>query len=304
MFRKLNVNSAYNLLMSVFIFNIIVKVCITGDGAYMQNEKTEKKNILTLIKGMIIGATMLVPGVSGGSMAMILGIYDSLICSVSRFFENKKGNFIFLILFAAGGILGMFLFSRPILFLIENYTFPTRFFFMGAVAGSIPFVVSKSRIEKFSLKSALYIAVGIAAVASVSFLPESSYAAEAGVSVKGILLLTAAGFIAAAALVLPGISVSYLLLILGIYDETVMAISQMYIPFIIPLAAGLLLGIVLTTNFLEKAMRTHPEPTYLIILGFVLGSVFELFPGIPSAAELLVSILTFAAGFTVIYKMK
>ena len=110
-----------------------------------------------------------------------------------------------------------------------------------------------------------------------------------------------AGVIAAVALVLPGISVSYFLLLLGLYDETMRAITTFYFPFLIPLALGLLLGIILTTKLLERAMKRHPQPTYLIILGFVLGSIAEVFPGIPTWPELLLCLVTLAAGFLAIY---
>ena len=98
-------------------------------------------------------------------------------------------------------------------------------------------------------------------------------------------------------LVLPGISISYLLLLMGIYDEMMRAVSEFYLPFLLPLAAGLVLGILLITKGLEYAMTRHPHPTYFIILGFILGSIGELFPGIPSGGELVLCILTLAAGF-------
>lgn len=90
--------------------------------------------ILTALKGIIIGGTMLVPGVSGGSMAMILGIYDRLITSVSSFTRRKKENLAFLIIFSLSGILGILLFASPLLRLIERYPMPMLYFFLGAVA--------------------------------------------------------------------------------------------------------------------------------------------------------------------------
>ena len=116
----------------------------------------------------------------------------------------------------------------------------------------------------------------------------------------GLLLLVLAGFVAAIALVLPGISVSYLFLLMGIYDSVMRAISSFRLTFLAPLGIGLLLGIVFTTKLLEHAMTKYPRPAYLIILGFVLGSIVELFPGIPSGPEILFCILTFAAGFGII----
>ncbi len=80
-----------------------------------------KQFSFTAIKGLVIGGTMLVPGVSGGSMAMILGIYQKLISAISSFWENKKKNLIFLLLFSAGAVLGMVLFAKPLLRLIERF---------------------------------------------------------------------------------------------------------------------------------------------------------------------------------------
>ena len=79
------------------------------------------------------------------------------------------------------------------------------------------------------------------------------------------------------------------------------AISEFYMPFLIPLAIGLIVGIIAATKLLERAMDRHPQPTYLMILGFILGSIFNIFPGIPSLPQAPVCLLTFAAGFTAIY---
>ena len=88
------------------------------------------QTIITALKGMLIGGTMLVPGVSGGTMAMLLGIYSRLISAVSSFRKDKKGNLLFLLVFALGGIAGMLIFARPILFLIEKFPMPMLYFFL------------------------------------------------------------------------------------------------------------------------------------------------------------------------------
>ena len=105
---------------------------------------------------------------------------------------------------------------------------------------------------------------------------------------------------AAIALILPGISVSYLLLLLGIYDRTLNAISSLDIGYLIPLGAGLILGVIATTKVLEYAMKKYPQPTYLIILGFVVGSVAEVYPGLPNGIEWVICIVTLLAGFGII----
>lgn len=255
----------------------------------------------TFLKGLIIGGTMLVPGVSGGSMAMIIGIYDRLISSVSSFLKDKKRNFLFLLLFCLGSVTGMVLLAKPLLGIIERYTLPSMYFFIGAVAGGIPLIFRQSGVRSFSFRIPLYIVLGAAAVLLLSFLPSSSSSAQMEPGIGSFLLLALSGFIAAVALILPGISVSYLLLLMGLYNETMRAVSTLYIPFLLPLAIGLVLGILLTTKLLETAMKTHPQPTYLLILGFILGSIATIFPGIPTGWDILFCLLTFCAGFGAIY---
>ena len=108
----------------------------------------------------------------------------------------------------------------------------------------------------------------------------NSYNNNRGKSLTYFILIVA-GFISAIALILPGISVSYMFLLLGIYQETINAVQNLYIPYLIPLGFGLILGIILTTNILEYWMSHYVKSSYLIISGFVLGSIIQVFPGFP-----------------------
>ena len=258
------------------------------------------QHIISFLKGLLIGGTMMVPGASGGTMAIILGIYDKLVHAVSSFLKNIKENFLFLLIFAAGGALGAFLFANPLLKLIERYPMPTLYFFMGAVLGGVPLLIKQSQVKKFTWKIPVYILIGAAVVVLFALIPTGTFQFNADRGIDTYLYLGLAGFVAAVALVLPGISVSYLLLMMGLYDTTMQAISQLQFSFLIPLGIGLILGVLLTTKVLEKAMTRYPQATYLIILGFVFGSIAEIFPGIPQWPEILLCIVTLAAGFFII----
>lgn len=258
------------------------------------------QHIISFLKGLLIGGTMMVPGASGGTMAIILGIYDKLVHAVSSFLKNIKENFLFLLIFAAGGALGAFLFANPLLKLIERYPMPTLYFFMGAVLGGVPLLIKQSQVKKFTWKIPVYILIGAAVVVLFALIPTGTFQFNADSGIDTYLYLGLAGFVAAVALVLPGISVSYLLLMMGLYDTTMQAISQLQFSFLIPLGIGLILGVLLTTKVLEKAMTRYPQATYLIILGFVFGSIVEIFPGVPLWPEILLCIVTLAAGFFII----
>lgn len=259
-----------------------------------------KNYIITFGKSLIVGSTMLVPGVSGGSMAMILGIYTKLISAVSSFMKNKTRNFLFLSVFMAGALIGIVSFAKPILHLIETYPMPMLYFFMGAVAGSVPLMLREAKLTNISWTTPIYITLGFLVVLFFEMSPISAVTTSDATNWYTYLLLIIAGFIAAIALVLPGISVSYMLLLLGLYDETMRAASEFYLPFLIPLGFGLISGILLTTKLLEKLMINYPQPTFLIILGFILGSILELYPGIPQNEEILICIVTLILGFTII----
>lgn len=259
-----------------------------------------KDLLMTALKGLCVGGTMLVPGVSGGSMAMVLGIYDKLIESVSSFLKDVKNSLIFLITFSLGGGVGMILLAKPLLYLIESYPMLLLYFFIGVVAGGIPMIYQKAEVDKITWKVFLYPALGLAAVLLFEFLPADFLQLGNGEGILGFLLLAAAGIVAAVALVLPGISVSYLLLLMGIYDKTMLAIGDFNLSYLIPLGFGIILGIILTTKLLENAMKNHTQATYLIILGFVAGSMAEVFPGIPQGIELFFCLAAFVAGYGII----
>lgn len=179
--------------------------------------------VVTFAKSLVVGSTMLVPGVSGGSMAMILGIYTKLISSVSSFMKNKFRNSLFLTIFLAGSLIGIVSFSKPILHLIETYPMPMLYFFMGAVAGSVPLMFREAKLTKFSWTVPIYVAIGFLIVLFFEMSPISNVTTNDATNWYTYLLLVVAGFIAAIALVLPGISVSYMLLLMGLYDETMRA---------------------------------------------------------------------------------
>ncbi len=260
-----------------------------------------KNAIVTFLKGLCIGGTMTVPGVSGGSMAMILGIYDKMISAVTKALKFDKKSIIFLLLCVAGAGLGMVLFSNSILELIENFPMPTRYFFIGAVAGGVPMIYRCAGVKEFSAKTIIYPIIGIVIVSLIALLPEGLFAPSEEFSITSLAIQILGGVIIAAALVLPGISVSQMLLMLGLYEIVMKSVASLLILPLIPIAIGVVLGTVGTAKAMDSLMRKYPLATYLIILGFVLGSLRELFPGVPTGLEIPLCLLTAAAGFFAVF---
>ena len=184
---------------------------------------------------------------------------------------------------------------------MELFPKPASFFFMGAVAGSVPMTFQKAKVTSFHWRVPVYVLVGMIIVWVLAKLPTMDQMSGGGLERYAMLVVS--GVVAAVALVLPGISVSYLLLVLGMYSTTIQAIGNLDFEYLIPLGLGGILGVVATTKALEHLMQVYPRATYLIILGFVVASIPTIFPGVPAGAEWIVCALTLLAGFGVVYKV-
>lgn len=254
------------------------------------------------IKGIAAGVATLVPGVSGGTMAIILGIYDDLIHAVSTFFENWKKNFIFLLVVGSGGALGILLFSRLLENAMKAYPYVMQFLFMGIIIGGLPVLYRKSEASsKGNLKDFIFLVLGFAIVLLMSAEPTAITNMATTGGVLSVIFLFIAGIIIAIALVLPGISGSFMLLVLGLYGVTLNAINTFNIPFLIPLGLGVAVGTFGTAKIIERFLQKYPGKTYKLILGFVLGSLVQVFAGIPTSSQLIASIAAFIIGFLVIF---
>lgn len=263
-------------------------------------EKGKSSIAVRITKGFIIGASMLVPGASGGTMAIILGIYDELIHAVSTLRQNFRGNAVLLGTYAAAGVLGILLFSRPMLAAVTLWHKPTLFLFLGAILGSIPPLYRKVRISRVKPSNIIVALFGALLGICTMYLPEGVFQMSTGFHLQNFSMLIAAGVIIAVALILPGISASYILLMLGMYDLTLIALKEFNLYYLVPLIIGVLGGTFLTAGILEREMKRHPQFTYMLIIGFMLGSLAQVFPGVPSGAEIVPCLLTFFIGLAVI----
>ena len=261
----------------------------------------KKDAIINFFKGMFIGGTMTVPGISGGSMAMILGIYERMISSVNKAVKLDKKSILFLLECLVGALVGVFLFSNSLLWLLDRFEMPMRYFFVGVVAGGTPLIYRSAHVKKVRASTFLYPLLGIALVLLIALLPNGVFAPSESLDVKSFFIQLLGGLIVAVAFVLPGISVSQMLWMLGLYEIVMSAIGTLNILPIIPLGIGVLIGTLATAKGMDKAMHAYPEATYLIILGFVLGSLKELFPGVPTLAELPICAIMAIIGFFALY---
>ena len=259
--------------------------------------------ILTIIKGFIIGGSMLIPGVSGGTMAMILKLYRRLITSISSFMKHKKESVLFLLQFCIGAGAAWLILSRPMVAL--NGAFPKQMacFVVGAIVGGIPVIYRETKETKFSIWSLVFLAIGLVLVFGLAPLPRNGFE-NSGAGLGGVMIQFLAGILGALALILPGISFSSMLYMMGVYDFIWGAVGNRDVVALLPFGLGMIIGILFLTKFLDVAMTRFPHATYMIILGFVIGSIWDILkemPAAPAGVEIPVCIALMAAGFLIIY---
>lgn len=268
-----------------------------------------KNTILTSLKGLLIGASMLVPGVSGGTMAIVLGIYDELIRSVNNIFKDFKKSFFFLFKFCIGAGIGFILFARMISTALDKYERPVMYLFIGAILGGIPLLIKQSEIKKNNIKQIIFGAIagllGLGLVLALEQLPESSFVFDANITPKLLIMQIITGFIIAIALVLPGISTSHMLLVLGMYPAFLSALENPLknILFLGFLGVSVIIGVFIITRPLEFAMKKYPQLTYCGIIGFVAGSVITVFPDFPTGIEIIVCVITLVLGYLAVNRI-
>ncbi|TFV95601.1 DUF368 domain-containing protein [Algoriphagus kandeliae] len=245
--------------------------------------RTVKKYLLTYLKGMAMGAADIVPGVSGGSIALITGIYQRLLNSINsfnkanlshllkgelkKFYKSVNGTFLLSLLL--GILTSIFTLSKLITYLMDEHPIPLWSFFCGLILVSA-FIILKE-IKRWHLGVILSLLIGTFLAWWVTELPPTS-------SPDAIWFTFVAGAIAICAMILPGISGSFILLILGKYENILAAVSERDFLTLAVFAMGCLVGILSFSRLISWLLRKFYSTTIGLLSGFMLGSINKLWP--------------------------
>ncbi len=255
------------------------------------------KGLLNILKGMIIGISVLIPGISGGTMAMILGIYEDLIHAFCSFAEDWKTHGLLLLQVTIGGLLSLVAFSYIIENLLNKYPYRIQFLFIGIIIGGLPIMYRK--YKSTCLRESKDFVYFLAGFIMVIILSSDLFTISFGDYRQGImyyLLLYLVGIFVAIAMVLPGVSGALVLMTLGLYGTTLKAINEFNIPLLLPLSLGILTGIVLGSRLVAGILLRYPGKGYMMIIGFVTASMIPIFPSMPHGAQYLPSLAALAFG--------
>lgn len=265
---------------------------------------------INILKGFAMGTSDLVPGVSGGTIALLLGIYNQFIASISGIFSRRFWpSFTFLIPIIIGMLLAMGSLSNLFNYLLSQHHIPTMFFFGGLIIGILPYLLKISNYKtSFTSKHYMMVIAGIAILIVITLMNNGDkHAGETLTLSTGLIIkYFIAGMCASSAMLLPGISGSFMLLVFGVYGTVMLAISEVVklnfigLPILLAVGFGVLAGFIISSKIIQYFLTHHKLMTFALIIGFVVGSLFAVFPGLPTNIVMwFVSLVVFIIGFIV-----
>ena len=246
------------------------------------------KSLILTIKGFFMGIANVIPGVSGGTIALIVGIYEDFINAISHFFANFKKNIKFLVPVFIGMGLSILLLSKVIDYSYDHFPIAVTLFFMGLVVGGVPLIKKnidntkdKDKPLNYILAIMTFIFVIFFALAPVIFKTDGEVSFD-NMNAISYLLVFLVGVVAAATMVIPGISGSLVLMLLGYYYPVIALIKDITkfdIHGLIILGVfgiGILVGIIFISKVLEYLFNNYKKSTYYAVLGFIIASIIAI----------------------------
>ena len=280
------------------------------------------KWFLDVLRGMVIGLANVIPGVSGGTMMVSMGIYDKLIYSINNLFKKFKECFKILLPYLVGMVLAIVLGSFALKAAFRDYPLPTNALFIGLILGSLPYIIRETKGEKIGWQGVLAFILLFALVVGLK-LAEADNVVKVSLNVGTVLVMLLLGAICSAAMVIPGVSGSMILKTLGYYEPVVTEAIPGLVKgissgnwtavlqnagILLPFAIGIVAGIFGIAKLIEVLMKKWKGRTYCGILGMVCASpvvilmdtsIYEGF----NAVICVVSVVALAIGILIAMKL-
>ena len=251
---------------------------------------------LNIIKGIFIGAGAIVPGLSSGVLCVIFGIYEKLLDAVLNFFKDIKQNIKFLFPIALGVGIGVLLFSNGLNYALYAFPIQTKSIFIGLILGTIPSLIKEvNEKEPFRPQNVVYLLIALA-IGIVTVILENQMTIISNVEEINSFYLILCGVIMSLGIIVPGVSSTIILMLLGVYSIYLQSVANLYLPVLIPMGIGLVLGSIVVMKVTKILLEKQYAKTFYSIIGFTIGSVLVLVPQGMTTLEMVLSILCILLG--------
>ena len=249
-----------------------------------------------IIKGIFIGAGAIVPGLSSGVLCVIFGIYEKLLDAVLNFFKDIKQNIKFLFPIALGVGIGVLLFSNGLNYALYAFPIQTKSIFIGLILGTIPSLIKEvNEKEPFRPQNVVYLLIALA-IGIVTVILENQMTIISNVEEINSFYLILCGVIMSLGIIVPGVSSTIILMLLGVYSIYLQSVANLYFPVLIPMGIGLVLGSIVVMKLTKILLEKQYAKTFYSIIGFTIGSILVLVPQGMNTLEMILSILCILLG--------
>jgi len=255
------------------------------------------KFIVNCLKGVAIGSGAILPGISSGVFCVIFGIYEKLLDSILNFFKDIKNNLKFLFPILIGCGIGVILFGNVLNYCLYQFPIQSKSLFIGLILGSIPALLKESHQKQaFNFNYLLFFLLDFFIGISCIFL-ENFLAINTTLENVSFFYLVLCGFFMSVGIVVPGVSSTIILMLLGIYSIYLSSVSSLYLPVLIPIGIGVIFGGFCFMKLTKFLLVRFYAPTFYSILGFTVGSIFVLLPSFSCLFDIIIGVLSCAFGF-------
>lgn len=246
--------------------------------------KKIKEISLTGVKGVAIGISMIIPGLSGGTLAVLMNIYDKILEAITGIFKHFKESLLLLLPLVIGAVIGFVGLVFPINYGLAHFPLIIVSLFVGFIIGGLPSIYKKVQ-GKENWISILIGLIALGITISLCFIKTNDSIDIRNLNVGTWFYLFLSGIIASIALVAPGISGSMTLMVLGVYVH-LMEVLKEILSFtnlwnnsmiLLPLALGLIIGFIFMSFFMKYMLKNHETSTYFALIGFIIGSIVSIY---------------------------
>ena len=258
-----------------------------------------KSFLYRILCGFCLGISVFAPGISGSIMAIIMGIYDKLIEIMANPFKNLKQNIKFLFPMGIGAVISLVLFVLVFSYLFETYEKAVYMLFIGLIAGNLPMIYKEARKSEFKWYYLVGSVIAVAVAFVIGVMSESAGSTQGIIAGDNFIYLAICGAVAGFASLVPGMSISMILIVMGVYDKLIESAKSFDIVVIAVVGIAFVVAMVLSSRLIKFIFEKFSGLAHFMVLGFLVGSIGGIFCSLPSDGSNVAGVIMLVIGLAV-----
>lgn len=258
-----------------------------------------KSFLYRILCGFCLGISVFAPGISGSIMAIIMGIYDKLIEIMANPFKNLKQNIKFLFPMGIGAVISLVLFVLVFSYLFETYEKAVYMLFIGLIAGNLPMIYKEARKSEFKWYYLVGSVIAVAVAFVIGVMSESAGSTQGIIAGDNFIYLAICGAVAGFASLVPGMSISMILIVMGVYDKLIESAKSFDIVVIAVVGIAFVVAMVLSSRLIKFIFEKFSGLAHFMVLGFLVGSIGGILCSLPSDGSNIAGVIMLVIGLAV-----